>query len=450
MNAQKNESDRLRQQLEATGDNMVQSNEAISARIQEVIEQERKQAAEERQQLLTQIAGLITSQAQLEETRLAGKTALVQKSLLESNKTFQGGMSQFTSGMDVWNTKESELVGKVNSSRDEVKRKLKDDWTSAAEHSTSIQNTTRSVHAETVRVVDEQLADLDTQMRDLDTFVTRARASNAAHHTTHNEAMTSLSSTVENSFSNISAHFTSTFDRVRGLGDEMDTDTKDLEATLDPLGENICRPLSNLREDIRSTVLREYEPTGETPQKLSYEYPTTLPRTQPAEVLLAGMEDEVDNPPTPCKQPPPHLASEATITTTTVPTIFHDNDLDLASAPDRETDGDMLPPLAPAASRCTPTRSTLGSMSLREVNPNVTTGSSVLFDPSASTMSMTVPLAGDEGKARKARRQTGASKRSRTTGGAGDVAGLGVAVDQRENVPPPVTAGGKRKSPRLN
>lgn len=445
MNAQKNESDRLRRQLEATGDNIVQSNEAISARIQEVIEQERKQAAEERQQLLTQIAGLITSQAQLEETRLAGKTALVQKSLLESNKTFQGGMTQFTSGMDAWNTKESELVGKVNSSRDEVKRKLKDDWTTAAEHSTSIQNTTRSVHAETVRVVDEQLADLDTQMRDLDTFVTRARASNAAHHTTHNEALTSLSSTVENSFSNISAHFTSTFDRVRGLGDEMDTDTKDLEGTLDPLGENICRPLSNLREDIRSTVLREYEPTGETPQKLTYEYPTTLPRTQPAEVLLAAMEDEVDNTlSTPSRQP--YLASE-TMTTTTVPTIFHDNDLDIVPAPDQEIDGDMLPPLAPSVSR-SPTRSTLG-MSLREVNPNVTTGSSIIFDPSASTMSMTVPLAGEQDKSRKSRRQTGASKRSRTTGGALD-GGLGVAADQRENVPPPVTVGGKRKSPRLN
>jgi kinesin family protein 11 len=135
------------------------------------------------------------------------------------------------------------------------------------------------------------------------------------------------------------------------------------------------------------------------------------------------------------------------MTTTTVPTIFHDNDLDIVPALDQEIDGDMLPPLAPSVSR-SPTRSTLG-MSLREVNPNVTTGSSIIFDPSASTMSMTVPLAGEQDKSRKSRRQTGASKRSRTTGGALD-GGLGVAADQRENVPPPVTVGGKRKSPRLN
>jgi kinesin family protein 11 len=129
MNAQKNESDRLRRQLEGTGDNIVQSNEAISARIQEVVEQERKQAAEERTQLLSQIAGLITDQAQHQENRLAGKTALIQKSVLETNLTFQGGMTQFSTGMDAWNKKEAELVDEVNKSKTSMRKKMKDDWT---------------------------------------------------------------------------------------------------------------------------------------------------------------------------------------------------------------------------------------------------------------------------------------------------------------------------------
>lgn len=129
MNAQKNENDRLRRQMESTGDNIVQSNEAISARIQEVVEQERKQAVEERQQLLLQIASLITSQAEHQETRLAGKTALIQKSMVETNMTFQGGMTQFSSGMDAWNVKEAELVIEVNKSKTAVKNKMKDDWT---------------------------------------------------------------------------------------------------------------------------------------------------------------------------------------------------------------------------------------------------------------------------------------------------------------------------------
>jgi kinesin family protein 11 len=450
MNAQKNESDRLRRQLESTGDNIVQSNEAISARIQEVVEQERKQAAEERSQLMLQIASLITSQAEHQETRLAGKTALIQKSVVETNVTFQGGMAQFAAGMDTWNDKETELVGEVNKSKTAVKKKLKDDWTvykpaslnetytnignqAANELSTSIQNTTKSVHQETVRVVDEQMKDLDVQMRDLDDFVTRARAENSEHHKQHAASVEGLSSTVEKFFGNISNHFTETFDRVRDVGDDMEADTKNLHASLTPLEENICRPLSNLRDDINNTVLREYEPTGDTPQKLNYEYPTALPRTEAHEVLLASLQDDVAPPPTPTK------LSLTTTTTTTVPTIF--NDLD------------MLPPLTSARSRSPslpptqlPQRNPL-SMSLREVNPNLTTGSIMLFDPSASTMSM--PAAHNENKTlplfkRSMSGSKPATRRTRHNAASG-------AGEGRENVPPgQALAGGRRKSPRLN
>ncbi|OIW23969.1 kinesin motor domain-containing protein [Coniochaeta ligniaria NRRL 30616] len=437
MDAQKNESDRLRRQLEGTGDDIVQSNEAISAQIREVVEQERKQAAEERQQLLSQIASLITSQAERQETRLAGKTALLQKSMSETNSTFQEGMAQFSTGMDAWNEKESELVAEVNKSKTAMKKKMKDDWTAANETSTLIQNTTKSVHQETVRVVDEQLKDLDIQMRDLDDFVTRARAENSEHHEQHARSVEGLTGTVKESFSNISHHFVETYDRVRDLGEEMDTATNTLKATLPPLEEEICRPLSILREDINNTVLREYEPTGETPQKLKYEYPTTLPRTEPHEVLLAGLQDDLP-PPTPTK-----LCVSGT-STTTVPTIF--NDLD------------MLPPLPPTKSGSPPPTSlpTLQpqhrnplAMSLREVNPNLTTGSIMLFDPSASTMSMPPPANENKTLPLFKRSVSGIKPVTRTRRRNQTTDNLG---EGRENVPP---AGGemgglRRKSPRLN
>lgn len=286
-------------------------------------------------------------------------------------------------------------------------------------------------------MVDEQLKDLDIQMRDLDDFVTRARAENSEHHKQHATSVEALSSTVEESFSNISHHFVETYDRVRDMGEEMDTAAKTLQATLPPLEENICRPLSDLRDDIINTVLREYEPTGETPQKLKYEYPTSLPRTDPHEVLLAGLQDDLP-PPTPSKP------SDSATPVTTVPTIF--NDLD------------MLPPLTTTRSGSPPPTSlpTLQpqhrnplNMSLREVNPNLTTGSIMLFDPSASTMSMPPPA--NENKTLPLFKRsvsgikpvTRARRRNQTTDNLGE---------GRENVPP---AGGemgglRRKSPRLN
>jgi kinesin family protein 11 len=59
--------------------------------------------------------------------------------------------------------------------------------------------TTKSVHAETVRIVDEQMKDIETQMSALDDFVTRARSQNAQHHDSHAQSLQKLSATVKSS-----------------------------------------------------------------------------------------------------------------------------------------------------------------------------------------------------------------------------------------------------------
>jgi len=123
-------------------------------------------------------------------------------------------------------------------------------------HSTSIQNTTRSVHAETVRVVDEQMKDLDVQMRALDDFVTRARSENSQHHDRHGQSMEKLSSTVGASIAGITDRFKDGLERVEEVGDAMETEATELHNSLEPLDETLCQPLTQLKEDIASTVLR--------------------------------------------------------------------------------------------------------------------------------------------------------------------------------------------------
>lgn len=280
-------------------------------------------------------------------------------------------------------------------------------------HSSSIQNTTKSVHAETVRVVDEQLKDLDVQMRDLDDFVTHARSHNSRHHAQHADSLQQLSSTVETSFGSISAHSKATYERVKHLGDEMEAGTIKLHKHLEPIEEDLRQPLATLREDISSTILREYEPTGDTPAKMRYQYPTELPRTASHQTLIGG----VPGIPSPSK---------------TTQLIFNDFDTsDRARSPSR-----------PMSSGLGLERNPL-SMSLREVNPNLTTGS-LMFDPSASTMSVmstlnenTVPLF------KKSKTRHG-NKHGKTKGA--------VMLEGRENVPLTEFSQSvsKRKSPRLN
>lgn len=129
LSVQRSESDNLRRQLEEAGQAMVQANEAVAAQVQDVVEEERKQAAEDRQKLLAQIAGLINSHAEQQETRLAGKAAKIQGRVNGAKEAFKGQVAAYSIGMNSWDTNEENLLQDVVQSRDTLKTKLKDDWT---------------------------------------------------------------------------------------------------------------------------------------------------------------------------------------------------------------------------------------------------------------------------------------------------------------------------------
>ena len=310
----------------------------------------------------------------------------------------------------------------------------------ANKHSTSIQTTTKSVHAETVRVVDEQVKDLGIQMEALDDFVTRARCENAAHHSKHTESMQGLSTTVEQSYGSISGQFKKTFDRVKVLGADMDAETGELHDGLEPLRDTVSRPLQVLRDTVERTVLREYEPTGATPEKKQYQYPTGLPRTEAHEVLLAGLQDGS----TPTKPAPSSQAG---------PVVFADLDHpDLLRSPPLPLTGSIFGsgPALPSEKAQHPF-----SMSLREVNPNLTANlttnftGSLMFDPSVSIMSA-APAAGAGDHTLPMPKRSSRVQRAGT--GKKHAGAGGLALDGRENVPPTAFSQsfGRRKSPRLH
>lgn len=271
-------------------------------------------------------------------------------------------------------------------------------------------------------MVDEQMRDLETQMTDLDDFVTRARSENAEHHSRHSNSVASLSGTVGTSFANISKHYQDTFASVETLGSEMDSNLEQLQDGLKPINESICQPLGKLREDITKTNLKDYQPTGETPEKVQYQYPTKLPRTASHDAIIAGMRG------IPVAQTPSRPIATPARPTPAQEVFFDHDDSEQARSPSRPTSSD------PA------TRNPLSS-SLRELNANLAT-SSLLFDPTASTMSIPPPAA-DENTVPIVKKPTsripykGASKKIR--------------LDGVENLPPNELSQStsRRKSPRL-
>ncbi|KAG5918731.1 hypothetical protein E4U42_006758 [Claviceps africana] len=360
--AQRSEADSLRRQLQSAMNTIALQNTSLSTRVQEALEEERRQSAEDRQKLMTQMSALFNAQAEAQEARLADRVALIQKSVGESSTSMESAMTQYAQGMENWDSKENVLMEDVKRSREQLKNKLKDDWSTASDQSTAIQNVAKSIHAETARVAEEQTGDLDSQMEALDDFVSRAKLENASHHESHSQSLQSLSNAVEQSFGNMSAHFKTSLERVKNLGEGMELDTNDLNDGLEPLESQLCQPLANLREGIAATSLQEYQPTGETPQKATYHYPTKLPRTQPHEVIVSRLEED----------------------SASVSLLAGDDSMDSSAVLLLEAD--------PKSSPVTKRQSS-ASISLREVNPNVSstglsTGGAAAFDPRASTTSM--------------------------------------------------------------
>jgi kinesin family member 11 len=125
---QKAESDRLRLELRQATEAIVDENARISTRMTAVLEEEKKQAANDRQNLLSQITALVNAQAETQEKRLSEKSAMVQESITSSNATLESTLKAYEDGMDSWNEKETELLDKVAKSKETMKTKLQDDW----------------------------------------------------------------------------------------------------------------------------------------------------------------------------------------------------------------------------------------------------------------------------------------------------------------------------------
>lgn len=161
------------------------------------------------------------------------------------------------------------------------------DGQNAEKQNASIQATTQAIHAQTVHLVDAQMQDIDVQMRALDEFVTRARSQNEVHYTQFVANLSGLTANIRDSYTHLENEVSAIKEEAEYFSEDMATQTSALKETIDPFTESTIAPLTELRRAVEAAPLKEYTPTGSTPRKREYEYPTTLPRTQSHEEILA-------------------------------------------------------------------------------------------------------------------------------------------------------------------
>lgn len=153
-------------------------------------------------------------------------------------------------------------------------------------HNNAIQETTKSIHAQTVKLVEEQTESVGVQLWELEEFVNRARAQNQRIHTDSKESITRLFDGGCESIEQFASLIKGFHDEVGSFEEVVTMATIGLEK-FDEFGTNTRQRLSQLRTKVESEPLKECLPTGQTPRKRKFTFPATLPSTGAADDVVA-------------------------------------------------------------------------------------------------------------------------------------------------------------------
>lgn len=129
LNQQQIEANNLRRQILDAGVALTDANKEASLSLAKVIAEEKNRATEERTNLINQITSLIQSQGEAQEKRLDARVVSIQEQIGLSNEAYHQQHERYDTSMDTWSGKETTLVENVHKSCENVKSKIKKDWT---------------------------------------------------------------------------------------------------------------------------------------------------------------------------------------------------------------------------------------------------------------------------------------------------------------------------------
>ena len=128
-----------------------------------------------------------------------------------------------------------------------------------------------------------------TQMAALDEFVTRARSQNDRHHASQIQSLQGISSNAHQTLSGFGESLKISATSLPEYSTDLTASVFKMQDSLAPFTEEVCQPLNELRLNVQARSPVDYMHTGETPQKKDWSFPSTLPKTDDHEVLIAHL-----------------------------------------------------------------------------------------------------------------------------------------------------------------
>lgn len=132
LSAQRDEADALRFALQAANRANIEAQLAAASQLQIVRDEEKRVSAEEKERLKEHIFQLIDSSSLRQEERLSTRLINAQTSLVDAAEHFERADKNYVEGMDKWADDDTNLMTNVVRCREDIKTKMKGDWTVCA------------------------------------------------------------------------------------------------------------------------------------------------------------------------------------------------------------------------------------------------------------------------------------------------------------------------------
>ncbi|POS84971.1 hypothetical protein EPUL_004671 [Erysiphe pulchra] len=291
---QRTEAESLRQQLTISRELALQSNIAASKRFKDILLEEQIQAAIDRQNLLAVVSNLVMAQGEAQESRIDRKIREIQNDIILSQESFKASSNDYEQGMKNWSQQEEKVIEEISRSQETLDCKMKENWTEIDKQNKHLRCATKSLQDQTLQVIDSQMTNIEVQVRALENIVSQVRTRNAKHHRIHESTLNCLSKTVHSTYENTKSNLNSTVERISDFDQDINIISDQVQKSLESLDYTLSQPLVQLRETISGMHLQEYQATGKTPQKVHYNYPTILPRTEDHQNILRSCVNNTD------------------------------------------------------------------------------------------------------------------------------------------------------------
>jgi hypothetical protein len=152
-----------------------------------------------------------------------------------------------------------------------------------------MQAATEAIHDETAKLVRVQQEVLEAEMANLDKYIIKAFCLAESHRQMQDGICIELASSARHALEQFQVLYRDMSTSITTISDEVEERSHGIRQCVAGLRDSVHEPLELLREHIASQEPEQYVSVGDTPRRIAYDVPTTLPRTQPHEQILANL-----------------------------------------------------------------------------------------------------------------------------------------------------------------